>query len=141
MDIQTAYKKLKSTGFVANHTAFSLDYLNKHPAYFDDLLHMGRQPSTSALVSLYVRVNAIIDLLGGDISVSACREVLKHLSADVWTAIVQQSCALLPLNRLRPAQTKQVNASSGPYKLSPSLWKSIVIQVEQANSAATDPEL
>jgi hypothetical protein len=141
MDVQGAYIKLKRVGFVANHTAFSLDYLNKHPGYFDDLIYTGRQPSTSALVSLYVRINAIIDRLDGDISVSACREVLKFLAADVWTAIVQKCCSLLPPNRLRPAQTKQVNASSGPYKLSPSLRKSIVIKEEQADSAATDPEL
>ena len=59
MHLRTVYTTLKRLGLVSNHAAFSLDYLNKGARYYDHLICSRRPPSVSALMSLYVRLNAI----------------------------------------------------------------------------------
>ena len=95
MDVHNAYSKLKQLGFVANHAAFSVDYLNKGPRYYDHLICSRRQPSLSALMALYVRLNAIAS--------ARPHPELPKLVRAIWAELEQRSCSLLPVNRYRPA--------------------------------------
>src|SRR3954453_20672978 len=100
MDLQTAYSTLKRLCLVSHHAAFSLDYLNKGARYYDHLICSRREPSVSALMALYVRLNAIA-------AVRRCPQ-LPHLAEAIWAEVEQRSCTLLPPKRKRPAPTRVV---------------------------------
>src|SRR3954471_18743124 len=94
MDLRATYSTLKRLGLVSNHVAFSLDYLNKGARYYDHLVCSRRPPSVSAMMSLYVRLNAII----------SAREypMLPELAQAIWAELAERSCSLLPSVRRRP---------------------------------------
>ena len=100
------FTDLKRLGLVANHAAFSLDYLNKGPRYFDDLRCSDWQPSVSALVSLSVRLRAIADTCGHGVVMEHREGELRAMAGVVWLEIEERSCALLTAKQRRRAPVR-----------------------------------
>ena len=117
MNVYEIYTMLKRSKLVANHLAFSVDYLNKGPRYFDHLICSHRRPSISALMALYIRVNAVATALTTSSALNSHVVELKDLAHAIWMELEQRSCALLPANRKRPAPVRVIQgavASSAP---------------------------
>ena len=111
MILHDAYAALKRLGLVANHAAFSTDYLNKAPRHYDDLICSGRAPSVAALLSLFVRVRAIADAFAGSPSVAMHATELDGIAVRIWSELERRCCCLLPQ---RVHRTSMVRAAARP---------------------------
>jgi hypothetical protein len=108
MPVDDVYSALKRLGLVANHAAYSTDYLNKGSRYYDHLICSRRMPAATALLSLYVRVSAIADAFATKPSLMMEAGQMKGLARVVWLELERRSCALLPARRRRPAPTRVI---------------------------------
>ena len=92
MILHDAYATLKRLGLVATHTAFSSIYLSKAPRYYGDLICSKRPPSVAALLSLFMRFQAIADAYRGNPSVAIHAielDRIKHQDLDgIGTAVL-----------------------------------------------------
>ena len=121
MILHDAHAALKRLGLVANHAAFSADYLNKAPRHFDDLICSGRAPSVAALLSLFVRTKAVADALAGSPSVAMHATELDGIAVRIWSELERRCCSLLPgrdrrTGMVRAATRPHAAAASGPGK-------------------------
>ncbi len=121
MILHDAYAALKRLGLVANHAAFSTDYLNKSARHYDDLVCSGRAPSVAVLLSLFVRVRAIADAFAGSPSVAMHAAELDGVAGRIWSELERRCCSLLPgrdrrTNTIRTATRPHGAAASGPGK-------------------------
>jgi len=102
MKLGGIFEWLQRTGLAATHTAFSIDWLNMGPRYFDYILCSRRPPAIRALVALHVRLRVIADDAVRFASRSD-RAELDDLAQQVWLELQCRCCALLPDKRHRPA--------------------------------------
>ena len=108
MLITETYALLKRRGLVANHVAFSLDYLNKGPRYYDHLLCSRQTPAIAAMMSLFVRVSAIADALTASPALTMHAAEISELVSAIWEELKRSSCGVLPLSRVRPFPTRVI---------------------------------
>jgi hypothetical protein len=101
MILNDAYAKLRRLGLVADHAAFSTGYLNMGRRYFDDLTCSQRVPSVTALLSLYMRTEAIADAFAANPALTAQACEMATLAHSVWNELEGRSCSLLPARRKR----------------------------------------
>ncbi len=104
--LHDVYTTLKRIGLVANHAAFSTDYLNKGSRYFDHLICSRRAPAVDALLSLFIRTRAIADAFAATPSLAAQASKIAALASTVWMELERRSCALLPASRKRPSPAR-----------------------------------
>jgi site-specific recombinase len=108
MVLHDAYAALRQIGLVSSHAVFSTGYLNKGARYYDHLICSRKPPAVAALLSLFVRINAIAKAFMANPSLTARASDMAKLARAIWAELEQRSCALLPANRKRPAPVRAV---------------------------------
>ena len=111
MILHDAYATLKRLGLVATHTAFSSIYLSKAPRYYGDLICSKRPPSVAALLSLFMRFQAIADAYRGNPSVAIHAIELDRIKHQIWMELEQRCCSLLPRRKHCPAASRAARFS------------------------------
>jgi hypothetical protein len=106
--LHDAYATLKRLGLVATHTTFSSIYLSKAPRYYDDLICSKRPPSVAALVSLFMRFQAIADAYSGSPSVAMQAMELNSIARRIWIELERRCCSLLPDHKRRRTASRAV---------------------------------
>ncbi len=104
--LEISLTTLKRMGLVKNHATFSVEFLGRGQRYLADLTCSGRPVAVGALLSLFIRINAIADAFAATPSLSRQATELRELAAAIWAELERRTCALLPARRIRPAPSR-----------------------------------
>ena len=89
MDIQNVYLTLRHRRLCANGHDFSVRYLGKTRHYLSSLQTQNRDPSVTALMTLYFKLNEQADMLHDDDNelLYKTRRKLLSMSNQIWKDI------------------------------------------------------